>query len=142
MAETTVRRVSAFVVGLSLFAAACGEVTTMAAAPTATSRSRHRSTRAPRLQRLGSARHRSADQARRRPASTGWSARAGMKGTTPLGRAVQEFQDKLLAIDPELGTTFNYAAETYDAINIIALAAEKARDGRHRLRQGDQRHHP
>ena len=37
-----------------------------------------------------------------------------------------EFQDKLLAIDPELGTTFNYAAETYDAINIIALAAEKA----------------
>ena len=50
-----------------------------------------------------------------------------MKGTTPLVELSTEFQDKLLAIDPELGTTFNYAAETYDAINIIALAAEKAK---------------
>ena len=66
----------------------------------------------------------------RRPAiSTGGTggALAGLKGTTPLVELSQEFQDKLLAIDLSLGTTFNYAAETYDAINIIALAVEKAK---------------
>ena len=50
---------------------------------------------------------------------------AGMKGTTPLLDLSQDFKDKLLAIDPAL-QDFNYAAETYDAVNIIALAAQKA----------------
>ena len=50
----------------------------------------------------------------------------GLKGTTPLVDLPQEFQDNLKAIDPAL-TDFNYAGETYDAVNIIALAAEKAK---------------
>jgi branched-chain amino acid transport system substrate-binding protein len=44
-------------------------------------------------------------------------------------------------VDPAL-KDYNYAAETYDAVTIIALAAEKAKTDGHRLRQGDQRDHP
>lgn len=46
---------------------------------------------------------------------------AGMKGTTPLSELREEFRQELLEIDPEL-VDFNYAAETYDAIVIVALA--------------------
>ena len=49
-----------------------------------------------------------------------------MKGTTPLVELSQGFKDKLLKVDPAL-KDFNYAAETYDAVTIIALAAEKAK---------------
>jgi ABC-type branched-subunit amino acid transport system substrate-binding protein len=49
----------------------------------------------------------------------------GMKGTTPLSELSQDFQDKLKEIDPDL-VDFNYAGESYDAVNIIALAAEIA----------------
>jgi ABC-type branched-subunit amino acid transport system substrate-binding protein len=52
----------------------------------------------------------------------------GLKGTTPLVELSQDFKDKLLAVNPNLGSTFNYAAETYDAITIIALAVEQAKD--------------
>ena len=51
-----------------------------------------------------------------------------MKGTTPLVELAADFTDRLLEIDPSLGTTFNYAAETYDAVTIIALAVEQAQD--------------
>jgi branched-chain amino acid transport system substrate-binding protein len=47
---------------------------------------------------------------------------AGMKGTTPLVELSQEFKDRLLEVDPEL-VDFNYAAESYDAVIIAALAA-------------------
>jgi hypothetical protein len=51
---------------------------------------------------------------------------AGMKGTTPLTELGSEFTDQLLQIDPDLGNTFNYAGETYDAVVLTALAAQAA----------------
>ena len=50
---------------------------------------------------------------------------AGMKGTTPLTELGPDFKDRLLEVDPEL-QDFNYAAETYDAVVITALAAQMA----------------
>src|SRR3712207_1829866 len=49
----------------------------------------------------------------------------GMKGTTPLTDLSPEFRDRLLEVDPNLGNTFNYAGESYDAVVITALAAAK-----------------
>jgi len=46
----------------------------------------------------------------------------GMKGTTPLTDISDDFKDELLGLDPEL-VDFNYAAESYDAVVITALAA-------------------
>lgn len=46
----------------------------------------------------------------------------GNKGTLPGAEAPQEFQDRLLEVDPSL-TEFSYAAESYDAAIVIALAA-------------------
>jgi hypothetical protein len=51
---------------------------------------------------------------------------AGMSGTTPLTELAGDFRDQLLQVDPNLGNTFNYAGETYDAIVITALAAQLA----------------
>ncbi|MEZ5231915.1 MAG: hypothetical protein R2749_04300 [Acidimicrobiales bacterium] len=50
--------------------------------------------------------------------------------------------DAQVAAGNEALKDYNYAAETYDAIVIIALAAEKAKTDAHRVRQGDQRDHP
>ena len=50
----------------------------------------------------------------------------GMKGTTPLTDLSPEFRDRLLAVDPDLGETFNYAGESYDAVVIVALASAMA----------------
>ena len=60
-----------------------------------------------------------------RPARRG--ALEGLKGTTPLVELSSDFTDRLLEVDPAL-TDFNYAAETYDAMTIIALAVEQAQD--------------
>lgn len=49
----------------------------------------------------------------------------GMKGTTPLTPLSQDFKDRLLKIDPKLAD-FLYAAETYDALVITALASQLA----------------
>ena len=51
---------------------------------------------------------------------------AGMQGTTPLTDLGDEFTARLDAIDPELGGTYNYAGETYDAFVLISLAAQAA----------------
>lgn len=56
----------------------------------------------------------------------------GMKGTTPLVDLSADFKKKMndtwvKAGNKDLGGTFNYGAETYDAVVIIALAAEKAK---------------
>jgi branched-chain amino acid transport system substrate-binding protein len=48
---------------------------------------------------------------------------AGMKGTTPLTDLADDFTNALLEIDPDL-EDFNYAAESYDAVTIAAIAAE------------------
>lgn len=47
----------------------------------------------------------------------------GVKGTLPGAYAPDAFQARLLEIDPEL-TDFSYAAESYDTVTLIALAAE------------------
>jgi len=50
---------------------------------------------------------------------------AGFKGTTPLTELSDDFTTQLLEIDPDL-EDFNYAAESYDAVVITALAADIA----------------
>jgi hypothetical protein len=51
---------------------------------------------------------------------------AGMQGTTPLTDLGDDFKARLDAIDPDLGGTYNYAGETYDAFVLVALAAQAA----------------
>jgi branched-chain amino acid transport system substrate-binding protein len=50
----------------------------------------------------------------------------GVKATLPGAAAPDAFQAKLKAINPQL-TDFSYSAESYDATNLIALAAEAAK---------------
>jgi branched-chain amino acid transport system substrate-binding protein len=50
----------------------------------------------------------------------------GMKGTTPLTKLSPNFVQRLKAEDPKLLDT-NYAGEAYDAVIIVALAAERAK---------------
>jgi ABC-type branched-subunit amino acid transport system substrate-binding protein len=49
----------------------------------------------------------------------------GMKGTLPLVDLSDDFKDRMLEVDPEL-KDFNYGAETYDSVIVIALAVAKA----------------
>jgi len=50
----------------------------------------------------------------------------GMRGTTPLPEEVPEdFRNRVTEIDPEV-EDINYAAESYDAVITIALAAQIA----------------
>jgi len=49
----------------------------------------------------------------------------GMKGTTPLTDLAGDFQQRLLEQNPTL-VDFNYAGESYDAVMLLALAAEQA----------------
>ncbi|HSK27063.1 MAG TPA: ABC transporter substrate-binding protein [Jiangellales bacterium] len=51
----------------------------------------------------------------------------GAKGTLPGAQASEEFRQRLLEVDPAL-TEFSYAAESYDAAILIALAAHQAGD--------------
>jgi len=51
---------------------------------------------------------------------------ANMRGTTPLTELSSDFTDRLLEVDSAL-IDFNYAAESYDAVVVAALAAEQAR---------------
>jgi branched-chain amino acid transport system substrate-binding protein len=50
----------------------------------------------------------------------------GMKGTTPMTKLAATFEQRLKADDPKLVDT-NYAGEAYDAVVIVALAAERAK---------------
>ena len=49
----------------------------------------------------------------------------GIQGTLPAAEITGDFQDRLLAVDPEL-IDFSYGPETYDAVIIVALAAQIA----------------
>jgi ABC-type branched-subunit amino acid transport system substrate-binding protein len=49
----------------------------------------------------------------------------GVKGTVPGAETSGDFRDRLLAVDPSL-TVFSYAAESYDAAVLSALAAVAA----------------
>ncbi|MEV0228849.1 ABC transporter substrate-binding protein [Nonomuraea sp. NPDC050786] len=51
----------------------------------------------------------------------------GVKGTLPGAAAPEAFRKKLLQVNPKL-TEFTYAAESYDAVTLVALAAEAAGD--------------
>ncbi len=51
----------------------------------------------------------------------------GAKGTLPGAASPQEFQQKLLGVDPKL-EDFSYGPESYDATNLIALAAQAAKN--------------
>ncbi|TMR21207.1 amino acid ABC transporter substrate-binding protein [Nonomuraea turkmeniaca] len=51
----------------------------------------------------------------------------GVKGTLPGAAAPEAFQKRLLRVDAKL-SEFTYAAESYDAVTLIALAAEAAKD--------------
>ncbi|SEL28425.1 ABC transporter substrate-binding protein [Nonomuraea pusilla] len=50
----------------------------------------------------------------------------GVKGTTPGAASPDDFRKKLAAVDPKL-EDYTYAPESYDAMNLIALAAEAAK---------------
>lgn len=50
----------------------------------------------------------------------------GTKGTLPGAQASDEFQARLLEVDSTL-KDFSYAAESYDAVVVLALAAEAAK---------------
>ena len=50
----------------------------------------------------------------------------GARGTIPGTFAKDDFKKKLLAIDPAL-KDYSYAGESYDAVNLIALASEAAK---------------
>jgi ABC-type branched-subunit amino acid transport system substrate-binding protein len=50
---------------------------------------------------------------------------AGMKGTTPLTPLSKDFVQRLHGVDPKLND-YTYAAESYDAVVITALAAQLA----------------
>jgi ABC-type branched-subunit amino acid transport system substrate-binding protein len=116
MAKTTVRRVGALVVGLSLFAYACGSDSGSSSDTTGAPATEAPATEAPATE----------APATEAPSSGTAGALAGLKGTTPLLELSQDFKDKLLAVDPAL-KDFNYAAETYDTVVIQALAAELAK---------------
>jgi ABC-type branched-subunit amino acid transport system substrate-binding protein len=94
-------RVAAVLIGLTLLAAACGSDSKKAA---------------------GTASSSGADAA---PKGTP-GALAGMKGTTPLVDLPADFKAKLDAQGLDLKTVYNYGAESYDIVNIVALAVDLA----------------
>ena len=49
----------------------------------------------------------------------------GVKGTLPQAELTEDFRARLLEVDPAL-IDFSYGPETYDAMIIVALAAEMA----------------
>src|SRR3954447_7323120 len=142
MQKSRVRRVGALVVGLALVAAACGDddddaapaatteapaattaapATTMAPETTAAA-----TTMAPETTAAGS------EAPGTTAASGGGGELEGMKGTTPKGADVSAWipnvNDFWVAKgNPEL-TDFNYAAEAYDAVIVVALAVQQAQD--------------
>jgi ABC-type branched-subunit amino acid transport system substrate-binding protein len=61
------------------------------------------------------------------PSTTTDGAIAGFSGTTPLGEITEDFFARLCGVDPNL-EDLNYAAETYDAVTVIALAVAVAGD--------------
>ena len=113
MQKSRVRQVGALLVGLALVAASCGDDKKAAdtVAPTTVADTTPVDTTpvtdAP-------------------PA--GGNELAGMKGSTPLVELSQDFKDRLATTPSgaDLNNTYNYAAESYDAVVVVALAAAEA----------------
>ena len=144
MQKTRVRRVGALLVGLSLVAAACGgddddsadtpapatdaEAPTTEAPTTEAPTSEAPSTEAPSTEAPTSEAPTSEPTTSDAPAGNGEL--AGMRGTTPKGADVAAWipnvNDFWVAKGNDPLTDFNYAAESYDATIVIALATAAA----------------
>jgi ABC-type branched-subunit amino acid transport system substrate-binding protein len=144
MTQTRMRRAGALLVGLALVTAACGS-DKKATAPTTAATTAPVATEAPADTTAATEAPADTTAATEAPADTTAATEApadttpavstgaleGMKGTTPLVELSQDFKDRLDGSDAAKATpldgTYNYAAETYDAIVVIALAAEVAK---------------
>jgi ABC-type branched-subunit amino acid transport system substrate-binding protein len=130
MQKARVRRVGALLVGLSLIAAACGddEETTPATEPAA------ETTAAPETTEAAPETTEAAVETTAAPETTeaaaGGGELAGMKGTTPKSADVSAWIPQVEEFWAAAGNDpledFNYAAESYDAVVVIALAVHKA----------------
>ena len=131
MQKSRVRRVGALLVGLSLVAAACGD----------DDEDEPAATEAPTEETTAGTTATTAADTTETTAGTDTTAAAGgetagalegFKGTTPLVELSEDFKTRLNDFWVEKGNTaladFNYAAESYDAVVIISLAAEIAQD--------------
>ncbi len=117
MQRTTLAKVGAILFGTTLVAAACGSDNSSSGSSATTAASSGASTTAA-----------AAGAATTAAAGGGkQGALAGLKGTTPLVELSSDFKSRLDAINPNLNKTYNYGAETYDAVVIIALAVDKAK---------------
>jgi ABC-type branched-subunit amino acid transport system substrate-binding protein len=126
MRNTNVRRASVLLVGLALVGVACGS--SKKSSSGATTSAGAATTAAGAATTAGGSATTAAGGAATSAGSGGSTgALAGMKGTTPLVELSSDFKDRLKAINPQL-KDYNYAAETYDAVTIIALAVEQAKD--------------
>ncbi len=130
MHKTRVRRVGAVLIGLSLLTAACGSDddeaadTTAAGAAETTAAAAAETTAAEAAETTAAAAETTAAAAGEVETA---GALEGVKGTTPLVELSADFKDRILETPSGAGLTdFNYAGETYDAMLIIALAAELA----------------
>ncbi|MFN8023304.1 MAG: ABC transporter substrate-binding protein [Acidimicrobiales bacterium] len=131
MQKTRVRRVGALLIGLSLVAAACGDDDDEAASTTAapaTTEAAVETTAAPETTEAA-VETTAAPETTAAEGSSGGEL-AGMKGTTPKGADVSDWIPKVDEFWQGKGndalTDFNYAAESYDAVVVIALAVEAA----------------
>ncbi len=134
MQKSRVRRFGALLVGLSLVAAACGDdeeegtATTEAPAAATTEAPAADTTEAeaPETTEAEATETTEAEE----EAPTGGGELAGMKGTTPKGADVTDWIPAVDEFWQSLGNDpledFNYAAEAYDAVIVIALAVHKA----------------
>lgn len=115
MQKTRVRRAGVLAVGLALVAAACG------------SDNKSSNTTAAASETTAAAPATTGGGTETTAAAASGSELKGMKGTTPLVALSQDFKDRLATVPSGKDLKdYNYAAETYDAIIVIALAAEKA----------------
>ena len=135
MQKSRVRRVGALLVGLSLVAAACGdddeESTSTEPDVTEPAGDTTPATEPPTETTPGTEPTDTAETAP--PGTTGegeGGELAGMRGTTPKGADVSDWiggvNDAWVAKGNTALTDFNYAAESYDAVIVIALAAAAA----------------
>jgi len=117
MQTSKVRRSGALLVGLALVVAACGDDSKGSTETTAAV-----------VETTAAVVETTAPAETTTPAASGGELQ-GMKGTTPLPPDLaQDFKDRLKTVPSGKDLTdYNYAAETYDAVIIIALATEAAK---------------
>ena len=134
MQNSRVRRVGALLVGLSLVAAACGDDEPAADEPTVTVEETSVEATDPPTTEPATTEPATTEPATTEPATTEPVASggelAGMKGTTPKGADVSAWIPAVDQFWQDAGNDpledFNYAAESYDAVIVIALAVEMA----------------